>query len=177
MNPGGGGFQVFQQQQKSPPDLAGRNRLLTAGLIIFVLVILLSSAATVVEVGTVGVVKRLGRVTGSILDPGLHFIVPFTDSIIVYNTKDIVYETAPLEKQSGSRADYIDFPVDSTTNDGQQVLISYSIRFHILRTGPGRRVAGQERVDQDVRALCFQLKGCVSVIGQFCHLNTSILVV
>jgi len=81
----------------------------------------------------VGVVKRLGRVTGAILDPGLHFLVPFTDSVIVYNTKDIVYEVGPTDKQSESRADYLDYPVDSTTQDGQQVIISYSIRFHIVR--------------------------------------------
>jgi len=131
VNSGSGGFQVFQQ--KNQPDTKGRNRLLQIGLVILVLFVLLSAAATVVEVGTVGVVKRLGRVTGKVLDPGLHFVVPFTDSIIVYNTKDIVYETSTVEKQSGSNADYIDYPVDSTTNDGQQVLISYSIRFHILR--------------------------------------------
>ncbi|NPV09694.1 MAG: prohibitin family protein [Anaerolineae bacterium] len=124
-------FEVYRQRGDS--SLQGRGRLIAAGLLFLLAFILISSAATVVEVGTVGVVKRLGRVTGAVLDPGLHFIVPFTDSVIVYNTKDIVYETAPLEKQAGSRADYIDFPVDSTTNDGQQVLISFSVRFHILR--------------------------------------------
>ncbi len=131
MNGNSGGFQVYQQSGENP--LRGRGRLLVAGLVVVIVLIALSSAATVVEVGTVGVVKRLGRVTGVVLDPGLHFIVPFTDAVIVYNTKEVVYETAPIEKQSTSNADYIDYPVDSTTNDGQQVLISYSIRFHILR--------------------------------------------
>jgi regulator of protease activity HflC (stomatin/prohibitin superfamily) len=127
----GPSFEVYRQ--RGAASVQGRNRLIVAGLIVLLAFILLSSAATVVEVGTVGVVKRLGRVTGQVLDPGLHFIMPFTDSIIVYNTKDIVYETAVQEKQSASNADYVDFPVDSTTMDGQQVLISYSIRFHILR--------------------------------------------
>jgi len=91
-------------------------------------------SATTIDAGTVGVVKRLGRVTGQVLDPGLHFIVPFVDRVIVYNTKDIIYETTPVAKQATSRADYVDFPVDTTTKDGQQVEISYSIRFRVKRS-------------------------------------------
>ena len=123
----------FQVYQGGAGAFRGRTRLIAWAAAAIVLLVMISASATVIEVGTVGVVKRLGRVTGAILDPGLHFIVPFTDSVIIYNTKDIVYETAPAEKQATSRADYIDYPVDSTTQDGQQVLISYSIRFHIVR--------------------------------------------
>jgi regulator of protease activity HflC (stomatin/prohibitin superfamily) len=123
----------FQVYRGGAGALRGRTRLIAWAAVAIVLLVVISASATIIEVGTVGVVKRLGRVTGAILDPGLHFIVPFTDSVIIYNTKDIVYETAPAEKHATSRADYIDFPVDSTTQDGQQVLISYSIRFHIVR--------------------------------------------
>ena len=130
MDGNGGRFQMYRSGEEA---VRARGRWLVAGVLAVLVLIAISSSATVVEVGTVGVVKRLGRVTGAVLDPGLHFIVPFTDSVITYNTKDIVYETAPPEKQAGSRADYIDYPVDSTTEDGQQVLISYSIRFHIVR--------------------------------------------
>lgn len=91
-------------------------------------------SARTVDAGTVGVVKRLGRVTGQVFDPGLHFIVPFVDTLIVYNTKDIIYETTPVAKQATSKADYVDFPVDTTTEDGQQVEISYSIRFRVQRS-------------------------------------------
>ena len=125
-----GGYQVYKQGQNV---VRGRGKWLLAIMLIILVLIIASSAAVVVETGTVGVVKRLGRVTGMVLDPGLHFIVPFTDTVIVYNTKDIVYEVGPPEKQASSHADYLDFPVDSTTRDGQQVVLSYSIRFHIVR--------------------------------------------
>jgi regulator of protease activity HflC (stomatin/prohibitin superfamily) len=102
--------------------------------LVILLGVLVMMTAQTVDAGTVGVVKRLGRVTGQVLDPGLHFIIPVVDSVIVYNTKDIIYETAPVAKQATSRADYIDFPVDTTTEDGQQVEISYSIRFSVKRS-------------------------------------------
>jgi len=107
------------------------------GWIVFVVVvalIALFSAGRVVDAGTVRVVKRFGRVTGRILDPGLNWITPFIDSTVEYNTKDIVYETAPPEKHAISEADYKDFPVDTTTEDGQQIDLSYSIRWRVERS-------------------------------------------
>jgi len=47
------------------------------------------------------------------------------------NTKKIIYETAILDKQQLSDADYKDFPVDTNTEDGQQVDIFYTVRFNI----------------------------------------------
>jgi len=130
MNGNSGRYDVYRQGEEI---VRGRGRWLIIGVLAVLALLIVSSSTTIIEVGTVGVVKRLGRVTGVVLDPGLHFIVPFTDLVITYNTKDIVYETAPPEKQAASRADYIDYPVDSTTQDGQQVVMSYSIRFHIVR--------------------------------------------
>ncbi|MCG2768354.1 MAG: hypothetical protein L6435_08225, partial [Anaerolineae bacterium] len=66
--------------------------------------------------------------------PGLNWVMPYVDTVVVYNTKDIIYETAPADKQIGSRADYVDHPVDTTTEDGQQVDLSYSIRFRVERS-------------------------------------------
>ena len=103
-------------------------------LVAFVVVIGLSSSITIIDAGTIGVVKRFGRVTGVVLGPGFHLITPLADRVMVYNTKDIIYETAPIEKQAASRADYLDFPVDTTTEDGQQIDLSYSIRFRIERS-------------------------------------------
>ena len=130
MNGSPGGNQVYRQGQNV---VKGRSRWLLTLVLVILALIIASSAATVVQTGTVGVVKRLGRVSTAVLDPGLHFIIPFTDSVIVYNTKDIIYEVGPADKQAGSRADYLDYPVDSTTRDGQVVTLSYSIRFHIVR--------------------------------------------
>ena len=98
--------------------------------ILFVVFLLLSSFR-VIGAGEVGVVTRFGRVTGRILDPGAHFIIPFVERTSNYNTKKIIYETAILDKQQLSDADYKDFPVDTNTEDGQQVDIFYTVRFNI----------------------------------------------
>jgi len=83
------------------------------------------------QAGEVGVVTRFGKVTGRVLDPGAHFIVPFAEQALNYNTKKIIYETTTAEKQKSSLADYIDYPVDTNTEDGQQVDIFYTVRFNI----------------------------------------------
>lgn len=110
------------------------SRLLLLLPVVFVVVMAFFSSIATIDAGTVGVVKRFGRVTGQVLDPGFHLIVPFIDRVLIYNTKDIIYETTPVEKQAASKADYVDYPVDTTTEDGQQVNISYSIRFRVKRS-------------------------------------------
>ena len=80
-----------------------------SGVVLLVLVVF-SSASVTVDAGTVGVVKQFGRVTGRVLDPGLNWVIPFMERVTIYNTKDVVYETSPLEKQAASLADYVSFP-------------------------------------------------------------------
>jgi len=94
------------------------------------LVVLLSSFVTI-ESGEVGVLRSFGRVTGKLLNPGLSNKNPFTEDILIYNTKKVVYETSPQDKQAGSKADYKDYPVDTNTSDGQKVDVSYTLRFSV----------------------------------------------
>ncbi|MFH1928756.1 MAG: prohibitin family protein [Chloroflexota bacterium] len=118
-------------------DTVNSSKIVRVGLVVLIVLVLLSTfskAARQIDAGTVGVVKRFGRVTGRVLDPGLNWVMPYVDTVVVYNTKDIIYETAPADKQIGSRADYVDHPVDTTTEDGQQVDLSYSIRFRVERS-------------------------------------------
>jgi len=109
-------------------------RIIQWVLILLVGMIVLSMATRTIDAGTVGVVKQFGRVTGRVLDPGLNWVMPFAQTVVVYNTKDIIYETAPVDKQADSMADYVSYPVDTTTEDGQKVDLSYSIRFRIKRS-------------------------------------------
>jgi len=102
-------------------------KLLFAGFII----LLVFAAIKIINPGEVAVVTRLGRVTGRVLEPGPNIIIPFAESIIHYNTKKIIYETSSVEKQAPSNADYKDYPVDTNTEDGQQVNIFYTVRFSI----------------------------------------------
>ena len=98
--------------------------------VIFILVlILLTSSLKIVSAGTVKIVTRFGRVTGRMLDPGAHFILPLAETTITYNTKKVTYEASNQPKNS--RATYTDLPVDTTTKDGQQIEINYTVRFSI----------------------------------------------
>ncbi len=106
-------------------------RGIVAGVIGFLLVFLVLSminSYTVVQAGSVAVVKRLGAVV-SVFDPGLNWKIPFIDDTIIYRTQDIVYETS--DNPGGSNADYTDIEVDTATSDGQQITARYTIRFRI----------------------------------------------
>jgi regulator of protease activity HflC (stomatin/prohibitin superfamily) len=89
-----------------------------------------------VQYGTVSVVTRFGEVTDRVLDPGIHFLTPVVDDVLTYNTQKVLYETMHEASFEGSDADYKDFPVDTTTQDGQQVNVRYTIRFSIDPTAP-----------------------------------------
>lgn len=84
-----------------------------------------------IDSGEIGVVRNFGNVTGRTLQPGANFVAPFVDDVLTYNTKLVTYETSSEENQRTSKADYKDFPVDTTTKDGQPVDIFYTVRFSV----------------------------------------------
>lgn len=86
-----------------------------------------SLAYTPVSYGTVALITRFGAVTGRVLQPGLNWRIPFVDGAIRYRTQEIVYETA----DQATTAEYFDLPTDTTTADGQQISIKFSVRFHV----------------------------------------------
>lgn len=103
--------------------------IVIASIIIVFLFIILSSSVRIVHAGNVHVLTMFERVTGKVLDPGLNFIVPFINNTIPYNTQKVIYETLVMDKQVHSNANYKDYPVDTNTKDGQQVVIYYTVRF------------------------------------------------
>jgi regulator of protease activity HflC (stomatin/prohibitin superfamily) len=66
------------------------------------------------------------------MEPGLNFKAPFIDRVVVYRTQEMVYVT---EEQPGGAdrrtGTYQDYPTDTTTADGQQITVKYSVRFRI----------------------------------------------
>jgi regulator of protease activity HflC (stomatin/prohibitin superfamily) len=62
------------------------------------------------------------------MHPGLNWRLPLIEGVVRYRTQEIIYQTAD---QGESQADYVDFPTDTTTADGQQIILKYSIRFRI----------------------------------------------
>lgn len=100
-------------------------------MVLFLIALTALSAIRKVNAGEVAVVTQFGKVTGRILDPGIHLVIPYAEGVMRYNTKKVIYETTTIEKQKGSNADYKDLPVDTNTEDGQQVDIFYTIRFNV----------------------------------------------
>ena len=87
------------------------------------------SSLRIVNAGTVKVVTRFGKVTGRLLHPGAHFIIPIAEGAITYNTKKVTYEAS--NEPARSKATYTDFPLDTTTKDGQQIELNYTARFSV----------------------------------------------
>ncbi len=102
-----------------------------SGIIVAVLIFLtlaIINSYTVVQAGSVAVVKRFGQVV-AVFEPGLNWKVPFIDQTVVYRTQEIVYETS--DNPDSSNADYTDYQVDTATSDGQQITARYTVRFRI----------------------------------------------
>ncbi|OGC45995.1 hypothetical protein A2V49_01995 [candidate division WWE3 bacterium RBG_19FT_COMBO_34_6] len=100
-----------------------------------------------VEFGTVGVVSRFGKISRQ-ADPGLNYKFPFIEKVSFYTTQKIIYETSENPAESAYTyvnkgatqndsfsqkisSDYADYPVDTTTKDGQQVSIRFTLRYRL----------------------------------------------
>ena len=121
--------QLFEGGGKKFMDKQTRFGCTAAAIAVVVIAVLItgSLAYTPVDYGTVKLIVRFGAVTGRVLLPGLNWRIPFVDSVIRYRTQDIVYETADVI----ATADYYDAPTDTTTSDGQQISLKFSVRFHV----------------------------------------------
>jgi len=83
---------------------------------------------TIIKPGEVGLIVRLGKVR-SVVEPGFHFKMPFVESVKKYSVRLMTYETS--DNPTVSLANYTDYPVDTTTKDGQPIRIKYTVRFRI----------------------------------------------
>jgi prohibitin 1 len=117
----------FSDKTKLPVP---RSVLLLLSLV-FVVLSVLSSSVQVINYGTVGVITRFGQVTDRVLEPGLHLKFPIVENVLTYNTQKVIYETMNSSDFVNSKAEYKDGTVDTTTQDGQQIEVRYTIRFSI----------------------------------------------
>jgi len=99
-------------------------------VIVFIGIPLVSNAFPFfsVKYGEIGVVNRLGKIK-RIAYPGLNVKLPFIEGVDRYSTQKIIYETSDYQEQSG--AEFKDQPIDSSTSDGQQISIRYTVRFQL----------------------------------------------
>jgi len=82
-----------------------------------------------VQAGNVQVLTQFGKTMGVTFKPGVHFKIPFIQNTVNYSTRQVTYETS--DQPEASRASYTDYSVDTTSSDGQQVKLKYTIRFSI----------------------------------------------
>jgi regulator of protease activity HflC (stomatin/prohibitin superfamily) len=97
-----------------------------AGIVIILLIL---NTFVVVQAGNVKVVTQFGRTTGVTYGPGLHIKIPFIQNTVNYSTRQVTYETS--DNPETSQANYPDYSVDTTSSDGQQIQLKYTIRFSI----------------------------------------------
>ncbi|MBM3701200.1 MAG: prohibitin family protein [Actinobacteria bacterium] len=95
---------------------------------IFVLILVLNSFV-VVQAGNVKVLTQFGRTIGVTFYPGIHMKIPFIQGTVNYSIRQVTYETSDEAEQS--RANYPDYTIDTTSLDGQQIKLKFTIRFSI----------------------------------------------
>lgn len=100
-----------------------------------------------VDYGTMGVVIRFGKIE-RLSSPGLNLKYPFIEKVAYYSTQKIIYETSEQPEESPYYntnkksttfssteqkyySDSADYPVDTSTMDGQQVSIRYTLRYRL----------------------------------------------
>ncbi len=110
----------------------GNLRLIIVVAIIVLAIAFLVQSITIIEAGTVGVVKRLGAVKEE-LAPGLHFIIPLIDEVVIFPTVKKSYEASDTPETS--QADFPDVIITALTSDGQKIRVGITARFMIQ---PGR---------------------------------------
>ena len=74
-------------------------------------------------------VTRFGKVTGT-AGPGLHFRVPVVTRFRCFRTATTYYEVLEADAQA-TNADYTSGPVDGVTIDGQQLAITFNVRYRL----------------------------------------------
>jgi len=103
--------------------------ILIAVAAVTVFLILIFNSFVIVNAGNVKVLTQLGRTTGVVFYPGFHIKAPFFQNTINYSTRQVTYETS--DASESSTANYPDFAIDTTSSDGQQITMKYTVRFSI----------------------------------------------
>ena len=103
-------------------------KLTIIGLVVAFVVYFMLNPFVIVHPGQSAVMVRLGKIVG-VYESGLHWKIPIVDKPIFYSTRLLTYETS--DNPDESYADYTDYPVDTSTKDGQPIHIKYTVRFRV----------------------------------------------
>lgn len=112
--------------EKNKPE---KENLIATGLAIFLAIVFLSSGIIVkiVPAGQVGVVFSLfGGVEKRVLNEGTNFIIPFLESVTLYDARKVSYSFT-----DGYEPGQVGQSIKCQTNDGQQINIDVTVIAHI----------------------------------------------
>ena len=104
-------------------------KIVVGVIILVVVLVVLFNSFVVVQAGNVRVLTQFGRTIGVTFNPGIHMKIPFIQNTVNYSTRQVTYETSDFPESSNAM--YPDFAVDTTSSDGQQIQLKYTIRFAI----------------------------------------------
>jgi regulator of protease activity HflC (stomatin/prohibitin superfamily) len=90
---------------------------------------LLAAATVQVDATEACAVTRFGKVTGT-AGPGLHLRLPGVTQYRCYRTATTYYEVLE-EGAAATDADYTSGPVDGVTVDGQQLVLTFNVRYRV----------------------------------------------
>lgn len=101
--------------------------------ILGVIVLIIAAVAGLASFKSVGageacVQKQFGEVNGT-MGSGAHMVNPIGRGITCYTIRTLVYET--VDEEGDSKADYVDYAVDGVTRDGQQLTVTYTLRYRL----------------------------------------------
>ncbi|MCE5330265.1 prohibitin family protein [bacterium] len=103
--------------------------IIIAVVVLVIFLILIFNSFVIVNAGNVKVLTQFGRTTGVVFNPGFHVKAPFIQNTVNYSTRQVTYETS--DNSESSTANFRDFVIDTTSSDGQQITLKYTIRFSI----------------------------------------------
>ena len=120
-------------RDRLPPDIdrgapRGTGLVLGIGAGLLIALFIFFSSAVQVDATEACAVTRFGDVV-STAGPGLHFRLPFVTRYNCFRTATTYYEV--LEAEERSDADYTSGPVDGVTVDGQQLQITFNVRYSV----------------------------------------------
>lgn len=99
-------------------------------IVLFIVLALLSQSVKVIPEGRTGVIFNLkGGVQSNALGEGLHFLIPFVQSLIVFDTRVLAYSFSSSSDHELKLGD----PLVAKTQDGQIVSIEVSIVTQMIK--------------------------------------------
>lgn len=122
----------FGQGFSIPPNLAS-SRLITIVIVVLVLGLLFFMARpfVIVNSGETGIKATTGRYDPKPLEAGIHFFIPFVQSVIIEDTKvrEVNFSRADDILVGKNRGIFRNNAIDTMDRDGLQVLVELTVKY------------------------------------------------